>query len=129
MAQRVAVEVLDDIDGTTGATSVHFGLDGAKYAIDLSEHNARALRDELARFVNAARRTGGRKNRGTGAPVPRRSGETSAARAWAIEQGIAVARIGRVSADLLEQYREAQRAPERPKPTRKRGPRKTAAAK
>ncbi|WP_410591119.1 histone-like nucleoid-structuring protein Lsr2 [Amycolatopsis sp. lyj-23] len=132
MAQRVAVEVLCDIDGSEGAAPVDFGLDGVEYTIDLSEENAAALRDELARYVAAARRVGGRKNRGTGAAKPpQRNGEASEARAWAQENGIAVAAIGRVSAEVLEQYRasKAESEPKLSRPAaRKRTPRKTAAA-
>jgi Lsr2 len=34
-------------------------LDGAEYEIDLNAEHARALRDALARYVQAARRAGG----------------------------------------------------------------------
>ncbi|HEY3480102.1 MAG TPA: Lsr2 family protein, partial [Streptomyces sp.] len=63
MAQKVLVEILDDIDGSTAAQTVQFGLDGVTYEIDLSDENATALRDELARFIGAGRRIGGRKVR------------------------------------------------------------------
>jgi hypothetical protein len=70
MAQKVLVETLDDIDGTPAARTIPFALDGVTYEIDLSEENAAALRDELARYISAARRTGGRKVRvATGQPA------------------------------------------------------------
>jgi len=63
VAQKVLVEILDDIDGSTAAQTVQFGLDGVTYEIDLSDENATALRDELARYIGAGRRIGGRKVR------------------------------------------------------------------
>jgi len=45
------------------AQTVQFGLDGVTYEIDLSDDNAAALRDELARYIGAGRRVGGRKVR------------------------------------------------------------------
>lgn len=46
-----------------------FSLDGADYGIDLTEANATTLREALADFVGAARRTGGRIRRS--GPSPR----------------------------------------------------------
>jgi hypothetical protein len=42
---------------------VTFGLDGVDYEIDLTDANASKLRDALADFIAAARRTGGRIKR------------------------------------------------------------------
>jgi len=67
MAQRVQVQMVDDLDGSEASQTVPFSLDGVTYEIDLSEENASALRDELARYVASARRIGGR-------PPPPRSG-------------------------------------------------------
>lgn len=62
--------MLDDINGTPAAHTIPFSLDGVTYDIDLSEGNAAALRDELARFISAGRRIGGRKVRvATGQPA------------------------------------------------------------
>lgn len=64
MARREIILTIDDIDGVEGATTIEFSLDGFDYAIDLRPENEKALRDALAPFVGAARRTGGRKKRG-----------------------------------------------------------------
>ncbi|WP_328612264.1 Lsr2 family protein [Amycolatopsis sp. NBC_00345] len=61
MAQKVRVDLVDDIDGSDAAQTVPFALDGVTYEIDLSDGNAARLRDGLAPFIAAARRTGGRK--------------------------------------------------------------------
>lgn len=116
MAQRVAVEVLCDIDGTPGADTVSFGLDGVAYDIDLSGGHADTLRAELAPYVAAARRTGGRRVRGTGATSPAgpstpRNPKAGEIRAWAEKRGIPVSPRGRIKQDIVEQYEEAQREP------------------
>ena len=35
MAQKVNVQLVDDLDGSTAESTVEFGLDGVHYAIDL----------------------------------------------------------------------------------------------
>jgi len=40
MAQKVTVELEDDLDGSPADETVRFGLDGTEYEIDLSEKNA-----------------------------------------------------------------------------------------
>jgi len=61
MAKRVTIEILDDTNGSPAEQTVPFGLDGVAYEIDLSTTNANALREALAPYVAAARRTGGRR--------------------------------------------------------------------
>jgi nucleoid-associated protein Lsr2 len=107
MAQKVTVELEDDLDGSPAEETVRFGLEGSEYEIDLTEKNARAFRAQLAPFVERARK------RGRG-PAPRpartaagrqRSGEV---RAWAKDQGIAVSARGRIPASVIEQYQAAK---------------------
>jgi Lsr2 len=59
MAQKVLVQLVDDLDGTSSqdVSTVLFGLDGVSYEIDLSDANAERLRDGLQEFVDSARRT------------------------------------------------------------------------
>jgi hypothetical protein len=40
MAQRVTVELEDDLDGGPAAETLRFGLGGSEYEIDLSKKNA-----------------------------------------------------------------------------------------
>ena len=98
MAQQVNVKFVDDLDGSDAAGTVSFAIDGLANEIDLSEDNAARLRDSLASFVAA-----GRKSGGTGAAAGRRtqkmtasSGrrpqpldreQTAAIRAWARQNG------------------------------------------
>lgn len=115
MAQKVLVEMVDDITGEPAAQTVPFGLDGVHYEIDLSEDNATQLREELARFVAAATRTGGRKVRlATGqsaAPVSADRGRTGEIRAWARDNGYSVSDRGRISLEVSNAYEEALQEP------------------
>ncbi len=56
MARKVQVLLEDDIDGTPGAETVVFSLDGKSYEIDLSEKNAEKLREAFAPWIGAGRR-------------------------------------------------------------------------
>lgn len=105
MAQRVQVILEDDFEGGQADESVAFGLDGAEYEIDLSSANAAKLRDVLAPWVANARKTGGRRKRGTrqAASGPK----TSDIRAWAEQQGWEVSSRGRVPAEIRDAYAKA----------------------
>jgi hypothetical protein len=88
------VELVDDLDGTASEdiSTVNFSLDGASYEIDLKENNAERLRQSLARYVGAARRTGGRIKRAanTTGPATRPTADreqTKAIREWARDDG------------------------------------------
>jgi hypothetical protein len=108
MARKVQVVLEDDLNGGVAAETVPFSLDGKSYEIDLSEKNAKALREALAPWIGAARRSG-RVPSAAVAPAksPRRSGEASAIRKWAEQNGIEVSTRGRISADLRARYKAA----------------------
>jgi nucleoid-associated protein Lsr2 len=113
MAQQLLVELVDDLDGTTSADirTVTFGLDGVDYEIDLTEQNAAVLRAAFEEFVERARRTGGRRQRGT-RPAGTGSGPDAAAiRAWAQTNGVELAARGRIPAHVNEAYQEAMATP------------------
>ena len=133
MAQKVLVEILDDIDGSTAAQTVQFGLDGVTYEIDLSDENAGALRDELARYIAAGRRIGGRKVRvATGQSTTTSTTDrerNQQIRAWANSNGYEVSERGRLSSEVIAAYEQAQvEEAEAPAAPRKRAPRKKVAA-
>lgn len=60
MAQRTKTVLIDDRDGGEASQRVQFALDGEGYEIDLSDSNAAQLRDDLAVWVQRARRSGSR---------------------------------------------------------------------
>lgn len=111
MAQRMIVELIDDLDGKDADETITFALDGVDYEIDLSGKNAAKMRDALAPFVDAARKTGGRKSKSktkTSAMGGPTSGPDPAkVREWALGQGYDVANQGRVPRRIVEAYKAA----------------------
>jgi hypothetical protein len=63
MATKTKVVLIDDLTGDPADTTVNFSLDKTEYEIDLSNDNAAELRETLARYVNAARRSPGARRR------------------------------------------------------------------
>lgn len=103
MAQKVQVVLVDDLDGGKADETVKFALDGASYEIDLSTAHAKELRDALAPWLGAARKTSGRTSaRGRSA-----SGDTGKIRAWAKSNGFEVSERGRISAEVRAAYAAA----------------------
>jgi Lsr2 len=116
MAQKVTVELVDDLDGTVSddISTVTFGLEGNEYEIDLTGENANKLRDKLASFVDAARRTGGRTKRGSTVKSVARSTtdreQTRAIRTWARENGHDLSDRGRIPGHIVEAFETAHNA-------------------
>ena len=115
VAHRTVVQLTDDLDGKSipdgkGGT-VRFGLDRQDYEIDLSDKNAKSLREALRPYLEVARRAGAatRASRGRGRSADGRSRgyDAKAVRAWAASQGIEVSQRGRVPADLVAKFQEA----------------------
>ncbi|MFB7293649.1 histone-like nucleoid-structuring protein Lsr2 [Actinacidiphila glaucinigra] len=104
MAQRVQVLVTDDIDGTEGAETIGFALDGISYEIDLGEDNATKLREALAPYLGVARRQRGvnGRTRRVGSTEPKE--DTAAIRAWAKDNGYEINDRGRVPREVREAY-------------------------
>jgi hypothetical protein len=108
MATKTQVVLVDDLTGERADTTVTFAVDKTKYEIDLSHANAAKMREELARYVNAARKVSGGGLRVGRASKPTYSGyDPAAVRAWAAGQGIKVNPRGRIRADVVEQFRAA----------------------
>ncbi|MEJ2869946.1 Lsr2 family protein [Actinomycetospora sp. OC33-EN08] len=123
MAQKTVVTLVDDLTGeeSEDITTVEFALDGVTYEIDLDDKNSAELRDALAQYVAAARRTGGRRaatgggrrrasgGAGTGTPRATSPGgydrETSKQiREWARTEGFEVSDRGRVPNNVVEAW-------------------------
>ncbi len=108
VAQKTIVKMYDDLDGSeidAEGKSVSFSFDGASYEIDLSSRNVQKMREDLRTYIDKARKVSGRNRGSTKAePAPV---DTKAVRAWAEEQGREVSARGRLSTELIEQYRAA----------------------
>ena len=108
MAQKVQVVLEDDLDGGTAEETVVFGLDGTSYEIDLNKKNAAKLRDALAPWVAAGRRTGGSRGGGRrGRGRASRGSQAGDVRTWARANGYQVSERGRISAEIQAAYSAA----------------------
>jgi hypothetical protein len=120
MAQKVVVEVVDDLDGSVSedVTTVGFALDGRSYEIDLSASNAQKLRTSLAEFVAASRRTrrGGAVVKAPPTQDPSARERARTIREWAGQAGHEVSGRGRIPAAVVEAYERAQQKPSTPAP-------------
>ena len=106
MAQKVTVELEDDLTGGPADETVRFAVEGTSYEIDLSAKNAAAFRTLLAPYLEHARKAGRAPVRRAGRTVAsrQRSGDI---RAWAKQHGLAVSERGRIPASVVEQYNAA----------------------
>ena len=110
MAKRTIEVFHDDLDGSEGASTVKFGLDGKSYEIDLSEAHEKELRKALEKYVGAATQVtahnaaaSGRRKYGTG-PARR---DTKHIREWLRSQGVEISDRGRIPTDLMNRYNAA----------------------
>jgi hypothetical protein len=106
MAQKVTVELEDDLTGGAADETVRFAVDGTEYEIDLSAKNAAAFGKQLALYIEHARKAGRAQPRRTAraAASRQRSGDL---RAWAKEHGLVVSERGRIPAGVVAQYETA----------------------
>lgn len=109
VAQKTIVKMYDDLDGSeidAEGKSVSFSFDGASYEIDLSGKNVEKMRADLQVYIDKARKVSRRSSGGSSKSEPAPL-DTRAVRAWAEEQGLEVSARGRLSSELIEQYRAA----------------------
>lgn len=108
---RVINEVVnDDIDGSTrNVETFTFSFQGHAYEIDLGPKNAKALRADMDKWTEHARKakrnSAGRRRSAT--PASKNSDEAARIRAWAAENGVEVSARGRIPSAVVEQYRNA----------------------
>ena len=111
MAQRVSVNLVDDIDGGSAVETIRFALDGAEYEIDLGKRNADRLRAAMADYIGGGRRLVKTTGRGRGRTVVQRRVEVAAdpraVRAWAKANKVAVPDRVRIPLAVLDRYRAA----------------------
>lgn len=117
MAKQIITTVTDDIDGTTDAQTVTFGLQGTAYSIDLSAKNLEKLTKVLAPYIaKASRQRGGTVRRTEAktpatkvASAPERGYKIVDLREWAGKNEIALPQRGRIPAAIVTQYLAAGR--------------------
>lgn len=108
MAQKIVVALQDDLDGGIAEETVRFGIGGTEYEIDLSKQNASSFRQQLAPFIEHARKASrGQQRRTTRTALSRK--RSSSIREWAKAQGMDVSDRGRIPANVVERYEAASR--------------------
>jgi hypothetical protein len=124
VAQKTIVTLIDDLTGEEAEdiSTVEFALEGVTYEIDLANDNAARLRDNLARYVAAARKISARRpsvrgadrspgrGAGNGNGGVARSGYNRdtlrAIREWAKQNGHSVNERGRLPLTVLNAWEE-----------------------
>lgn len=106
MAQRVQVQLLDDITGEEAAETVTFGLDGVGYEIDLTSDNARRLREELMPYLSNSRKVRSRRGSPYRSTMPAQD-ESRRVREWAEKNGFTPSRRGRIKKSIVDAYQAA----------------------
>ncbi|SIL85891.1 histone-like nucleoid-structuring protein Lsr2 [Mycobacteroides abscessus] len=115
MAERILRQLIDDINGFDipdgEGERVAFSLRGVDYQIDLSAANVAKLDKAMKPYVEAATKVAGRRSR-RAAKSASASGATSkeqsaTIRAWARKQGYEVSDRGRIKADIVEAFEDA----------------------
>jgi hypothetical protein len=101
--QRVEVRLEDDLTGGPADETVKFGLDGMDYEVDLSTRHAAEFRRLLAPFVERARRARPQRSRAMARTAASRE-RSRQIRAWAEQQGFAVAEHGRLPSNIIQEY-------------------------
>jgi hypothetical protein len=107
MAQRTFVTLVDDVDGNEltrdQGETVRVTLDGAEYQLDLSHKNAQELRDDFGKWLDHARKVGGKRRVGRARTTS--DVDNRAVRAWAASNGIELSKRGRIPATVIDQFK------------------------
>jgi hypothetical protein len=120
VAQKTIVTLIDDLTGEEAEdiTTVEFALEGVTYEIDLADDNVAKLRDNLSRYVAAARKISGRRpgTRGADRSAGRANGNGKVAgsgynrdtlkaiREWAKQNGHNVSDRGRLPLTIVQAW-------------------------
>lgn len=106
MAQRVRIELIDDLNGETAQETVRFGIDGIDYEIDLTTENSTELRSALSQYVEKGRKLAGERQ-SQSARQSRRD-NTQQIRQWARENEYKPSSRGRITGSIIDAYNEAR---------------------
>ncbi|MCG7607062.1 Lsr2 family protein [Mycobacterium sp. CnD-18-1] len=108
---------IDDLDGSEGAETRTFSIEGAVYEIDLIDAHAKELYRALEPYIESARRITGTRAR-KAAPqavakkpsAPAKTEQNTAIREWARKKGMDVSNRGRISADIVDAFEAAHKS-------------------
>lgn len=115
MAQKVRIELIDDLDGSEAVETISFGLDGQAYEIDLSTTNGESLRKGLEEYIKAGRKVS--KSGRIKAPAAHAQAQSKVTpigpsnreiRDWARSNGHEVPDRGRIPGEIRAAFKAAQ---------------------
>ena len=115
MAQRVQIDLVDDLNGEVAQETVRFGLDGKEYEIDLTTENAEKLRSTLSEYVDkarkarASRKQGGQQPTTVASTTKSKREDTQKIRQWAQDNGFSPSSRGRISQSIVDAYNAAHK--------------------
>jgi hypothetical protein len=104
VARKEVVELTDDLDQSAASQTIHFGVDGIEYEIDLNEKNAKKFTTALQPYIDNGRRVGGRKRIAGRQPGSNGGVDPKVIRHWANEQGIEISSRGRIPGEIVDRY-------------------------
>jgi hypothetical protein len=109
LAQRVKVQLVDDLNGEEAQETIRFGFEGTEYEIDLTAENAEKLRSVMSEYVEKGRKaSGGKRSQGSPKTSSRNKREdTAQIRQWAQENGHNPSSRGRINQSIIDAYNEA----------------------
>jgi hypothetical protein len=108
LAQRVQVQLVDDLNGEEAQETVRFGFEGTEYEIDLTEENAGKLRSFMSEYVEKGRKASGKRSQGSPkAPGQSKREDTQRIRQWAQDNGYNPSSRGRITKSIVDAYNEA----------------------
>jgi hypothetical protein len=104
LATQTLIEYVDDLDGSKGAETLRFGLDGAEYEIDLKGGNAKKFRKAVGPYAAVARRV---RQKTAVRRTPQSRDRSSEVRKWARSNGYEVGAKGRIPLHIDKAFRAA----------------------
>jgi hypothetical protein len=116
MAERIYVQVVDDIDGKVlregEGETIHFSVDGVSYEIDLSVKHAREFRKSMSPYTSSATRINGKRRGGKTSshqekPTRIDPFQSKHIRQWANANGYSIGKKGRIPTNVLNAYNAA----------------------
>ena len=110
--EHTSVELVDDIDGSPATTTIEFSVGGKNYSIDLSDQHADEFNKALAPYIEHARhapanKRKARKSRSSSEASRTKRQKNAQIRAWALKNGITVAKRGVLNQSVIDAYEAA----------------------
>lgn len=122
MAQKIEVQLIDDLDGSEATQTITFGFDGVEYAIDLNDENGSRLKEILTIHASVARRVSGRKARSANKVKSGEPSEAQTIREWVRAQGHEISDRGRIPQKWVEEYHQSKNVAQEPSQPQEQAP-------